>query len=93
MCSGPEIDAGRLLWLTKLERSAVVLRYIAECGTRYEPHNDFWITLLAQLPSSPLPKRGVLPHPTRFIAMTGVTRRGVETVIEWIRPEPTLAHG
>jgi hypothetical protein len=93
MSSGPQIDAARLAWLARLERSEVVLRYIAECGARYEPANEFWPGVLALLPpASPVPS-GVLPHPTRFVAMTGITRRGVETVIEWIRPELVAAHG
>ena len=91
MASAAHIDAARLVWLARLERSEAVLRYVAECGARYEPHNGFWRNVLASLPASPQLPSGVLPHPTRFVAMTGITRRGVETVIEWIRPEP--AHG
>lgn len=92
MSSGREIDAARLAWLARLERSEVVLRYVAECGARYEPENSFWPRVLASLPPAvPIPS-GVLPHPTRFVVMTGITRRGLETVIEWIRPEPAT-HG
>ena len=88
MASATHIDPERLVWLARLERSEAVLRYVAECGARYEPDNGFWGKVLASLPAPiPLPS-GVLPHPTRFVAMTGITRRGVETVIEWIRPEP-----
>ena len=91
MASAAHIDPQRLAWLARLERSEAVLRYVAECGARYEPQNAFWKKVLALLPEPPRPPSGVLPHPTRFVAMTGITRRGVETVIEWIRPEP--AHG
>lgn len=91
MASAANIDPQRLAWLARLERSEAVLRYVAECGARYEPENEFWRKLLALLPAPTRVPSGVLPHPTRFIAMTGITRRGVETVIEWIRPEP--AHG
>ena len=28
-----------------------------------------------------------LPHPTRFVAMTGFTRRGPGLVVEWQRPQ------
>ena len=31
---------------------------------------------------------GVMPHPTRFVAMTGITRKGVGLVTQWIRPWP-----
>lgn len=88
VASASHIDPQNLTWLARLERSEAVLRYVAECGVRYERQNPFWPKVLAALPATqPLPS-GVLPHPTRFIAMTGITRRGVETVIEWIRPEP-----
>lgn len=88
MASGVRIDPQRLVWLARLERSEAVLRYVAECGARYEPENEFWRSVLASLPAPGAVPSGVLPHPTRFVAMTGITRRGVETVIEWIRPEP-----
>lgn len=76
----------------RLERSEAVLRYVAECGARYEPENEFWRKLLARLPTTSIRVPPELfPHPTRFVAMTGITRRRVDTVVEWIRPEP--AHG
>lgn len=93
MSSGQQIDAARLAWLARLERSEVVLRYVAECGALYEPENKFWPNVLALLPPATSIPSGVLPHSTRFVAMTGITRRGVETVIEWIRPEPAAIHG
>ena len=75
----------------KLERAESIVRYVASAGKRYEPDNPFWATLLALLPSGPPPKSSVVPHPTRFVAMTGITRRGVETVVEWIRPARVAA--
>ena len=68
------------------ERCEPVVRYIAEAGRKFEPQNAFWPRLLLLLPVTPAPKSSVVPHPTRFVAMTGITRRGVETVTEWIRP-------
>lgn len=79
-------DPRRLARLAVMERSVVPLRHVAEAGKRYEPQNRFWDELLAALPQTPQAKRGVLPHPTRFVAMTGFTRRGVEQVTEWQRP-------
>ena len=76
----------------ELERCQAVVRYVAECGRKFEPQNPFWMNLLALLPRTPPPKSGVVPHPTRFVAMTGSTRRGAETVVEWIRPAAP-AHG
>jgi hypothetical protein len=72
--------------LAAMERCEAVVRYVAEAGRKFEPQNRFWSNLLQLLPSTPPPKSGVVPHPTRFVAMTGFTRRGEETVVEWIRP-------
>ncbi len=83
-----------IAYLAKLERCEVIVRYVAECGRRFEPQNPFWTGLLARVPPTPPPKSSVVPHPTRFVAMTGITRRGVETVTEWIRPTPpSPGHG
>lgn len=74
--------------LAREERCESVVRYVADAGRRYEPENGFWITLTKLLPAGVAPKSSVVPHPTRFIAMTGFTRRGAETVVQWIRPSP-----
>ena len=60
-----------LAGLAKLERSERVLRYVVECGKKYEPENAFWDELLALLPMFAPVQDGALPHPTRFIEMTG----------------------
>jgi hypothetical protein len=72
--------------LAGFERCQRMVRYVAECGRRFEPDNGFWARLLGLLPDTPPLRSGVVPHPTRFVAMTGITRRGVENVTEWIRP-------
>jgi hypothetical protein len=76
-------DAGQPCWgasandpavVAKLaigERSEEVVRFVAECGRHFEPHNPYWVNLLERLPARDLPKGGVLPHPTRFVAMNG----------------------
>jgi hypothetical protein len=70
------------------ERSEVVVRYVAECGAKFEPVNPFWSSLLACLPPAPPPKDGVLPHPTRFVAMIGYVRGvGKNLTTEWQRPQ------
>lgn len=71
--------------LERLDSSEAVVRHIAECGNRVEPDNLFWSELLTALPNSPA-KSDVLPHISRFVAMTGVTQRGMETVMQWVRP-------
>jgi hypothetical protein len=77
-----------LAWLAKLERSERVLRYVAECGEKFEPENSFWTELLDLLPVTPPEKDGALPHPTRFVSMTGYVRGvGPKIVTQWERPQ------
>ena len=78
---------GKLCWLAIQERSLVPLRHVAESGLKYEPDNQFWRDLLACMPASAPPKSGIMPHPTRYVAMTGFTRNGPGVVIEWQRPQ------
>jgi hypothetical protein len=84
-------DPQRLAQMAVMERSEIPVRYVAEAGVRYEPENPFWRELLSALPMTPPPKPGVLPHATRFIAMTGFTRRGPGLVTEWQRPQVAKA--
>jgi hypothetical protein len=94
MLSAQDNEPGKIARLAKWERCEAVVRYVVEAGKKFEPQNPFWTKLLELLPLTPPPKSSVVPHPTRFIAMTGITRRGVETVVEWIRPvAPRPAHG
>ena len=76
----------QLARLAVMERCERVVRYIAEAGRKFEPDNLFWPHLLERLPPAAPLKSGVLPHPTRFVAMTGFTRHGPQMVVEWIRP-------
>lgn len=75
--------------LAKRERSEPIVRHIAQCGSETEPNNPFWKKLLNQLPPSPVPAMDVLPHLTRFVAMTGLTRAGKGNRMQWIRPTKT----
>ena len=82
----------RIANLAIQERSEQVVSYIAQCGRRVEPENDFWDKLLALLPNPTYqPAPDVLPHITRFVAMTGVTRQGKQTIMQWIRPTRAAA--
>jgi hypothetical protein len=95
MLSAPGNSPVDIAWQTILERGEAIVRYVAQAGMKFEPENPFWPELVALLPGAPGPKAGVLPHPTRFVAMTGLTRHGLETVTEWIRPiqRMSTAHG
>jgi hypothetical protein len=91
MVASDQNDPESLAHLARQERAVPVLRYVAESGRRYEPENPFWNRLLSLLPATPPIKPGVMPHPTRFVAMTGFTPRGREFVTEWLRPESAPA--
>jgi len=94
MLSAEANSPKEIAWLAKMERCEAVIRYVAEAGAKFEPSNSFWTELLQLLPRTAPPKSSVVPHPTRFVAMTGFTRRGAETVVQWIRPaSPELVHG
>ena len=85
-------DPATLARLARWERSEQVVRYIAECGMKFEPDNSFWSELLALLPGTPPPKDGVMPHPTRFVAMNGYERGiGKKITTEWQRPQRPAA--
>ncbi len=76
--------------LAKWDRSGAVVRYIALCGQRVEPDNSFWSELLELLPQFPPFHDDALPHFSRFVAMTGLTRNGQGPVAQWIRPHTAL---
>jgi hypothetical protein len=81
-----------LVRLARWERSEQVVRYIAECGIQFEATNAFWSELLNLLPKTQPPKEGVMPHPTRFVAMNGFERGiGKKVTTEWQRPQRTVA--
>ena len=79
-------DPEKLLRLARMERAEPVVRELAKVGHSVEPNNRFWSRLLEGLADrSPVPS-GVLPHATRFVAMTGITREGRGIRSQWIRP-------
>ena len=88
-------DPESLAWLATTERCGPQARYIARAATGFEPENPFWTDLLRQMPEVPEPQDGVMPHPTRFVSMTGITRAGAQRQTVWIRPRAslTVAHG
>ena len=70
--------------LAQEEKCAGVVRYIASCGHRFEPGNAFWKALLDSVPDLSIDVEH-LPHPTRFVEMTGIDRGKVGTLTRWIR--------
>ena len=88
-------DLDTIVKLAIAEQTVSPLRYIATAAIRFEPDNTFWTQMLNDLPAAPLPADGVMPHPTRFVSMNGMTRAGIKTVCIWLRPGIDLAaaHG
>ena len=88
-------DVASLARLAMAEGCAAPVRYIASAALRFEPDNQFWRQLLDHLPETSPITDGVMPHPTRFVSMTGITRGGKRPAPVWIRPRAdlALAHG
>lgn len=95
MLGAPGNDVASLVRLIQAEGCAAPVRYIACAALRFEPNNPFWQQLLDRLPESTSIPDGVMPHPTRFVSMTGLTRDGARPAPVWIRPRTGLAmaHG
>jgi hypothetical protein len=72
--------------LARQDRSERIVRHIAQCGMEAEPRNPFWTALMDLLPLFPPMRPDALPHLTRFVAMTGLSRAGKGTSLMWIRP-------
>lgn len=89
--SSPEVKAAELAVLAEQEGCAPLVRHIAACGGAVEPDNPFWTELGGLLEGHTFDIHA-MPHPTRFIEMTGITRGRVGIQKHWIRPHsPTAA--
>lgn len=87
MLGARDNEPSKVLRLARMERAETLVRELAKIGRSIEPTHPLWSYLLHELPDrGPIPG-GVLPHPTRFMAMTGITREGRGIRSQWIRPE------
>lgn len=84
--AGDGISASQILHLARMERCEAIVRHIAISGAKVEPDNPFWRLLLENLPEGTPPKPDILPHISRFVAMSGITRNGKQNTMQWIRP-------
>jgi len=84
----PDVRADDAAALAVQENCADVV--IALCGRRFEPENSSWQTLLDRLPNIKI-DADRLPHPTRFVEMTGIDRGRVGVFTRWIRPRQPVA--
>lgn len=76
LLSSRRVDAARLCRLGVQERCEPVLLHIAEVARKYAPDQEPWTTLRKQLPPRRVPRTDALPHWTRLVSHTGVTREG-----------------
>jgi hypothetical protein len=77
-------NAKQLAQVAKRERVSRTLAYIAKAGSMHDSsHKDFWDELLGLLGEQPPVADGVLPHWSRFVSQTGVTRYGGGRV-QWL---------
>lgn len=90
LLGAPDVRADEVAALAVQENCADVVRHIALCGRRFEPKNCFWQTLLDLLPDVKVDTDRV-PHPTRFVEMTGIDRGKIGVFTRWIRPRRPVA--
>ena len=91
LLGAPDVRADEVAALAIQENCVEIVRHVALCGRRFEPESSFWQTLLAQLPDVMI-NADRLPHPTRFVEMTGIDRGRIGVSTRWIRPHlPTAA--
>lgn len=81
---GP-MDAARLAWLARRDRTVRVLAYIARAGAEHDSESGaFWLAIVTALgPAAPVAP-GVLPHWSRFVVLRGVDRGGHALANRWI---------
>lgn len=84
LLSSPRVDADRLCRLAVQERCEPVLLHIAEIARKYAPEQEPWATLRRQLPPRRVPRTDVLPHWTRLVSHSGITRDGSPRT-DWLR--------
>jgi hypothetical protein len=86
----PDLDPDEIAGLAVQENCVEIVRYIAQCGRRFESENAFWQMMLRLLPDVRI-DADKLPHPTRFVEMTGIDHGKVGLLTRWIPPRQRLA--
>jgi hypothetical protein len=85
LLSAEGVDVSRIAILAAQESCADVVAYIAKVGQKVEPAYPLWQALLKALPQDRTGFHMQLPHWSRFVSMTGISRNGGKH-IEWLRP-------
>lgn len=81
--SSPRINATCLCRLAEQERCEPVLLHIAEVARKYAPEQEPWAMLRKQLRPRHVPRTDALPHWTRLVSHSGMTRDG-STRTDWL---------
>lgn len=79
------VDAPRLCRLAVRERCEPVLLHIATIASRFAPTLEPWAYLRQHLPARRVPRLDALPHWSRLVSHTGVTRHGGPPRTDWLR--------
>ena len=74
--SSPRINAARLCRLAVQERCEPVLLHVAEVAGKYAPEQEPWAYLRQHLLPRRVARTGALPHWTRLVRHSGMTRDG-----------------
>ena len=88
--SASDVEVREVAALAQSEQCADLVRYIADCGHRIEPDVAFWKSLQLALAGVTY-DANTMPHPTRFIEMTGINRGSTAIQKRWVRPVAALA--
>lgn len=83
LLSSPKTDAARLARLAEMERCEAILLHIADAAFRTAPSIQPWASLRDLLRRRGRVPENALPHWSRFVSMSGITREGGPRV-DWL---------
>jgi hypothetical protein len=84
LLSSPRVDAVALCRLAVQERCEPVLLHIATVAERFVPAAEPWAYLRQQLPARRVPRLDALPHWSRLVSHTGMTKPGGPPKTDWL---------
>lgn len=93
LMAADDVSVERLVHLARQERCLAIVSYIAKCALMVEPENPFWQKILHATPNTQKVAVDILPHVSRFSAMTGMDRKGRHLQSQWIRPTSSKSTG
>jgi hypothetical protein len=84
LLSSPNVDAAKLCNLAVRERCEPVLLHIAALAERFAPITEPWAYLRQHLHPRRVPRLDALPHWSRLVSHTGVTKHGGPSQTNWL---------